>query len=304
MANILLRSPYYVTDTESGAAYANLGLTVNGVLRYVITNDTNSAGTAVFEISRLAKDFLTILFNGSYISYTNSIQIVLSFYNSNGVQVGQTRNMSHKGFGGYGDHEDGPNSVVNPSVIMQSNTTAYVPQNTSGFIPYEDNGSIGYEAFGPTSPSLNVQGTIVTIRRICDPKYTPVKITFVNKFGALQDIYFDKKSTNEMSVQRDTYKSNIREFNGTYQTDRHVYRNFLVNGRESVTANTGFVCESMNEPFKQLMLTEQAWATVNGTIRPINIVDSNFTFKKSVNEKLINYTIQFEYSFDSINNIY
>lgn len=304
MANVRLRSPYYVTDTETGAAYATLNITVNNVLRYVITEDTNSSGTIVFEISRISKDYLDVLFNGSYISYTCNIDLAMIFYNSNGIQVGVQRNINHKGFAGYGDFEDGANPVVDPSVIMQSNTTAYVPMNTPGFIAYENSGTIGYEAFGATSPSLNVEGTVVTIRRICDPKYSPIKITFVNKFGALQDIYFDKKSTRSMSTEKDMYKSNIRTFTGTYQTTNHVHKTLRANGKESVTANTGFVCESMNEPFKQLMLSEQVWATTGDTIRPINITSSNLSFKTSVNDKLINYTIEFEYAFDSINNIY
>jgi hypothetical protein len=59
----------------------------------------------------------------------------------------------------------------------------------------------------------------------------------------------------------------------------------------------------MNEPMKQLMLSEQMWATIDNNVIPINITNSDFTYKTSVNDKLINYTMEFEYAFDAINNI-
>jgi hypothetical protein len=74
-------------------------------------------------------------------------------------------------------------------------------------------------------------------------------------------------------------------------------------GKESIVANTGFVCESMNEPFKQLMLSNQVWATISNNVTPVNIINSDFTYKTSLNDKLVNYTIEFEFAFDSINNI-
>lgn len=303
MANILLRSPYYIEDTEVGASYATLELSVGGLLRYTITNDTNSAGSALFEIAKLSEDFLDVLFNGTYNSYVADISIVLTFYDSDGIQVGATRNITHKGFDGYGDFMEGRNPVVDPNAIMQSNTTMYVPMNTSGVIPFESSGAISYASFGTTSPTLNVNGTIITIRRICDTKYTPIKVTFVNKFGALQDIYFDKKSTKRISVNRDMYKSNTRSFDGSYQTFNHVNKAMTSVGKESIVANTGFVCESMNEPFKQLMLSNQVWATISNNVTPVNIINSDFTYKTSLNDKLVNYTIEFEFAFDSINNI-
>ena len=303
MANILLRSPHYIPLNRAGASYATLELTVNGLLRYTITNNLDASDNVLFEISELCRDYLDVVYDGTYNSFAADISATVTFYDTSDVEVGTPTTIPHKGFDGYGDFLDGHNPVVNPNTIMQSNIIVYVPEGATGVIPYESSGAIAYATFGSSSPSLSVASTIVTIRRICEPKYTPIKVTFVNKFGALQDIYLYKKQTKNMSIQREMYKSNIISTTGTYQTYNHNKRNLKSVGAERITANTGFLCNNMNEPMKQLMLSEQIWATIDNNVIPINITNSDFTYKTSVNDKLINYTMEFEYAFDAINNI-
>ena len=48
MANILLRSPYYIQVANIGAATAQLQLSVNGDLRYTINKDVGANGSALF----------------------------------------------------------------------------------------------------------------------------------------------------------------------------------------------------------------------------------------------------------------
>ena len=62
-------------------------------------------------------------------------------------------------------------------------------------------------------------GKIETIKVnvIDECKYQPKKITFTNKFGALQDMYFFKKAVEKMNVSKETYKANIINSNKTIQ---------------------------------------------------------------------------------------
>jgi len=155
------------------------------------------------------------------------------------------------------------------------------------------------------SDSDGIQTINVEILEEC--KYEPKKVTFVNKFGALQDMYFFKKSVERINVERETYKSNILDSNMVYNSSHHVYRDFNVMGRESVTLSSGFLSEEYNEVFKQMMLSERVWVT-NITedgeqVLPINVKTSDITYKTSLNDKLVEYTIEFDKSFDTINNI-
>lgn len=137
-------------------------------------------------------------------------------------------------------------------------------------------------------------------------KYEPKKVTFVNKFGALQDMYFFKKSVEKMNIKKESYKSNI--LNGvSYSSSNHVYRDFNVVGKESVTLSSGFLSEEYNEVFKQMMLSEKVWITnitdEGEQVLPINVKTSDITYKTSLNDKLVEYTFEFDKSFNVINDI-
>lgn len=138
-------------------------------------------------------------------------------------------------------------------------------------------------------------------------KYEPKKVTFINKFGALQDMLFFKKSVERMTVKKDSYKANIRGQYDQYSISSHVNRDFNVLGKESITLSSGYLSEEYNEVFKQLMLSEKVWVTnVTDTevqVLPINVKTSDITYKTSLNNKLVEYTIEFDNSFDTINNI-
>jgi hypothetical protein len=42
---------------------------------------------------------------------------------------------------------------------------------------------------------------------------------------------------------------------------------------------------------------------IDGNVLPVNVSDSSFSYKTSLNDKLINYTIKIDFAFDTINNI-
>ena len=60
MANIFLRSPYFVTVTTGSHLSAQIALTIDGSLRYTILKNATSNRT-VFEIATLSKDYWVCL---------------------------------------------------------------------------------------------------------------------------------------------------------------------------------------------------------------------------------------------------
>ena len=68
--------------------------------------------------------------------------------------------------------------------------------------------------------------------------------------------------------------------------------------------NTGFVDERMNVYFEELMVSEYIWLTDDeNVIYPVTLKDSNFTYKTGLNDRLINYTMNFEKAFNFVNDI-
>jgi len=158
-----------------------------------------------------------------------------------------------------------------------------------------------------SNTNANVKNITVDVEILEECKYEPKKVTFVNKFGALQDMYFFKKSVQSMNVTKESYKSNILNSLNGYSTSNHVYRDFNLAGRESITLSSGFLGEEYNEVFKQMMLSEKVWIT-NITddgeqVLPINVKTGDITYKTSLNDKLVQYTIEFDNSFNVINDI-
>ncbi len=155
------------------------------------------------------------------------------------------------------------------------------------------------------SDSNGIETIKVNVIEEC--KYEPKKVTFINKWGALQDMYFFKKAVEQMTVEKESYKSNILSSLGNYNRSSHVNRNFNVIGNESITLSSGFLSEEYNEVFKQLLLSEKVWVTnilaTGEQVLPINVKTSDITYKTSLNNKLVEYTIEFDKSFDTINNI-
>jgi len=147
--------------------------------------------------------------------------------------------------------------------------------------------------------------TVITLEEICEPKYSPLNIIFYNKFGALQNVWFFKKNTTTLNVRSENYKRSIMDFTSspTYSEQAHQVKTFNANGREVLQANTGFIDEQYNEVIRQLLLSEEAWVDNGTDVLPIRPITNSLTFKTSVNDKLINYTLDFEYAFDKINNI-
>jgi hypothetical protein len=142
----------------------------------------------------------------------------------------------------------------------------------------------------------------LTVDNIEECKYDPYKVTFVNKFGALQDLWFFKRTNEVLTTKTENFKRNII-VNGAYDTSRHQQKILTKNGSEKLTLNTGFYPEEYNEVFKQMQLSEDCWIEINSQTLPINVSSSSLNYKTHLNDKLINYTIEIDFAFDTINNI-
>lgn len=151
-------------------------------------------------------------------------------------------------------------------------------------------------------------GTIKDINLVSieECKYNPYKVQFINKYGVEEDLWFFKRSDKSLSTKKETYRRNTFDFYSLGDKTKHVYSNYNVMGRESIIMNSGYVPEEFYESFKQLYLSERVWIYIDGTTVskiPVNIKNSDLQEGLHRNDKLINYEVEFEYSFDTIGNI-
>ena len=155
---------------------------------------------------------------------------------------------------------------------------------------------------------------VIKIRTEPCSKYEPYKVTFVNKFGALQDMFFSLKSIQSLTTTGETYKANAVDFGTlTYDTYKPQVAQYNKLGKESITLNTDYVSEQYNEVIKQLMMSEQVWLTrlddpapdSNNleTVLAVIPKTQSVTYKTSLNDRLVQYTVDFDYAFDKMNTV-
>lgn len=128
-------------------------------------------------------------------------------------------------------------------------------------------------------------------------KYTPVVCDFVNKYGAWQRTHFHKAS-------RDTFEVENTEFNLmpegiNYSLTIGQKQVFNVTGKESISVNTGFVSEDYKEVIRQILMSE----TILIDDKPAKVKTKSVQMFKHIHEKLINYSLEFEYAYNYMNNV-
>jgi len=128
-------------------------------------------------------------------------------------------------------------------------------------------------------------------------KYTPINCSYVNKFGGWQQLVFFKERIYKVDVKGSKY--NLMQSNVNYNYQIGQTKTFNSNGKASITCNTGWVYESYNTFIQELMLSDTV--LLNGT--PVTVKTQSLTYKTDLRDKNINFTIDFEYSNNLLNDI-
>jgi hypothetical protein len=132
---------------------------------------------------------------------------------------------------------------------------------------------------------------------ICEPKYTPVLCDFINRHGGWQTLTFYKAQTNSVTAKSDEYKLMPNEVN--YNPLRGQSKSFNIRGTQNVTLNTGWVDENYSELITDLLLSE----TILLDQKPVNLKTQSSELKTKLKNRMINYTMEFEYNFNLINDV-
>ena len=311
-----------------------------------------------FDISELVNDHIEQIFTGTYVSAKSSIWVTVatSARQADGTIIGSVTSNTYLAQEGFNKFKEGVNYTTEPIAMLSSTyiqnhkgSTITIPVNVERVTQVEwrngttvretdtftDNGNqnqkIQFALFTAGTFLDNAlitydsgSTTTITLEQVEECKYPVNKITFVNRWGALQDLFFFKKSTESLDATRETFNRSIFEaravqlepgeepgdacqesltFN-TYSTTAHAKKTFNANATESIVLNTGFVNELMNPYFEELMVSEYIWLTdSSANIFPVNLKESSFAKKTGLNDRLINYTMSFDKSFSLVNNI-
>jgi len=294
-----------------------------------------------FEVSELIKDYIDTEFDGAFPSIPVDIEESTTIFvdyritetTTSGTTV-LTPVYGVRAFYGYGYFEDGANPTFDNVFYLQTNNR--ILKNTSSTVTIPVDNTIAtrvdwlYQLATVSSvvltPETKIQNQIsyitntgnfnvdevaiitsfktlfVAIDSYEKCKYTPIKLTFINKYGAYQEIWMFANSILSMNTTEERYKSNILT-NGTYNTYDPQIKLLTKNANQTLTLNSDYYPESYNEIFRQLFLSEKVWIYYEGQTLGVNIENKQITYKTSLTDSLINYTIDVSFAFDTINNI-
>ena len=334
MANIALRNPQFKSVTV-GQNIKSVVCTVaiGGTLRYTLLKNLPFAPTGqtvYFDIAELARDYLEIEYQANYIPQTIQIDTTLTpYYDINGTGGSVTPvSYTDRGFEAYGTFEEGVNPEVPfgrslPTLLIPINEdtntfTIFAPNNQAGKIPYLTSTTRGADAYTGTDTSVTiptVQGVDCTIKRIDCTKYGDGnRIVYINKYGVQQDLWFFLKQNKNIARTNEGYKSNTITYpsgGATYSIQDAPNKVFNTQAKQTHTLSSGYYPEFANQQFEELLLSEYVWfhkptsGVGVGTyiVVPVKVKTSSVAFKTSVNDRLIEYTMEFEEAYDYINNI-
>jgi hypothetical protein len=330
MANILVRSPRFETFTMSASSNSiKLELYIGGVLRYTIIKNSAPSSVVTFEIAELIRDYITQTFAGGQsqpITVSTTSSTVKQYTGENGTGSfvgGSLDSIDHTAVDGYGTFMEGANPTLpaNTAWLLSKDEIKggyymYYPYGVGGWIPQiTAGGTFTQVGFNDQTATITINNTLpLSIIRVDCSRYGDGnKITFLNKFGALQDLYFFLKSVKSTTSTKETYNTNtISTSTGsaTYSVNAPTKTVFNKTANQKIRLSSGYYPEGANPFFEELLLSNQVWLTQpdpydpsTEQVVPVIISTSSFTYKTSLNDRLIEYTMEFDMAFDYINNV-
>jgi hypothetical protein len=133
--------------------------------------------------------------------------------------------------------------------------------------------------------------------QVCEPKYTPVQCNFINRHGGWEFLTFFKAKTERI----DTKSENFQLLPESYDYNPQIgqSQDFNFSGTQSITLNTGFVPENYKELIQDLLLS----TVVLLDSKPVKLKTKSTSLKQNIIDKNINYTMEFEYDYNLINDV-
>ena len=322
MKKIFIRSPYFIEVDEVGQTSAkievflwNKGTTEPTNPNYTFTKAIPSPTQTKlsWNVSNLANSFIKPIApvivsvpteenvnTWCYmrvISYSDDVEILDEVYVC---------------LNGYTQYLDGYNQSINETYIPLFNTSikSYVKDFETNYVSFfleEETYSTSYGdvtiedagvwKFPILEETENVEDFNFYAEELCEPKYTPIICTFINRFGGWQYLTFFKANQQGIDVKSKDF--NLLPSSIDFNPLQGVKQRFNFQGTQKIKCNTGWVDENYSDLIQDLMLSE----VVLLDNKPAIVKSQSFDIKTHLKDKNINYEIEFEYNYGLINDV-
>jgi len=133
-------------------------------------------------------------------------------------------------------------------------------------------------------------------------KYDNVQVMWLNKFGAWEYFTFDKVSRDNIEKDNTPYRRRYYKHNASnrydYTAGDRAQTILTSDIQESITLVSNYVNDNNSKRLKELFTSPEVYLLESdGTTYPMIVANTSWETKKTINDKLINYTVILDYAY-------
>jgi hypothetical protein len=152
------------------------------------------------------------------------------------------------------------------------------------------------------SAGSNITSTSPNFYPFCENKYEVFTLVWMNQYGGYDSYQFSKKSKRSYASEKKTFERipySINSSTGamTYFSQGIMNESTIVYDskfKESMSFNTNILDEVTYEWLAELILSPSVFVVIDSAFIPVVVKETNYDFKKRVNDKIYNLAINVE----------
>lgn len=149
-------------------------------------------------------------------------------------------------------------------------------------------------------------GVDISLKYICQSRWNEVLIHFLNRYGVYESYVFNALSKKTTQFENETYNQPIyktSDLTAAWDTGVGVTTSFVEQSKTQMIVNTDYILEEDNDVIEQIIISRNCLTLDNSNLLSLRCTDKALQRKTRVNDKLIQYTLTFEYNQPKINTI-
>lgn len=130
-------------------------------------------------------------------------------------------------------------------------------------------------------------------------KYEPVRLHWLNKLGGIDSMNFNLKSIEKTDVKRESYHQQHHTFTGfayDYTKASRGQVDYDIKMTETLKVNTDYLTEAESIWMEDLFTSPVVYRELNNELISMNITGKSIQKKTSLNDKLMQYSFDLNYS--------
>ena len=189
---------------------------------------------------------------------------------------------------------------IGPVDILDNALDVFFP--ITGSLPVVD-ANTTFIKYGASNGGGGYTSEIITLNIVDDcSKYDKIRFFYMDKLGSYLPLTFNRVSRQKNNLNKSNYSQNYGTYDpianawGYTTYDRGITTYDMVT-TESITCTSDWLTETMGSMVIDMLQSPNVYIQdENGDYIAINITTTSYEVKKQQNDKLINYTITFEYA--------